>query len=122
MSKTDELLERLRTQQPVLSDPDELTAHILDNLPPQEILPKCEPVAMLVLRVVSTLAAVWLVGLFLYVNMPTISAPQTANEVPHYHNSTLSQGGTLEAVYQRHQRQDKQISYNQIRKMLYENK
>ena len=126
MNKTDDLLERLsRQQQPVIDNPDELTDMIFDQLPEQDAPQKensTKPSAILVtLRVISSMAAIWLVGLFFY-QQSSVSAPDIpTNEVPHY-ISQLSSGSTLKDVYTSRQQRDQLISYTQLRKKLYENK
>lgn len=126
MNKTDDILERLsRQQQPVIDNPDELTDMIIDQLPEQDA-PQQEhstkPSAILVtLRVISSIAAIWLVGLFFY-QQSSVSAPDIpTNEVPHY-ISQLSSGSTLKDVYTSRQQRDQLISYTQLRQMRYENK
>lgn len=66
-------------------------------------------------RTVSTIAAVWLIGLFLYLHRPT-------NEVLHSDIAYKSCSNTLKEVYA-HQKTCRQaISYTQFKKMLYEKK
>lgn len=67
------------------------------------------------LRTVSTIAAALLIGLFLY------QQHDKENEVPHYNTPRFAAGSTLKNVYA-HQQQSNFITYNQIRKMLYEKK
>ena len=67
---------------------------------------------------VSSLAAVLLVGLFLYQHKPN----GNVNEVPHYYTSNLSAGSTLRDVYTSRQHKEKFLSYTQFKTMLYENK
>ena len=66
---------------------------------------------------VSSLAAVLLVGLFLYQHKPN----GNVNEVPHYYTSNLSAGSTLRDVYTSRQHKEKFLSYTQFKTMLYEN-
>lgn len=126
MNKTDDILERLsRQQQPVIDNPDELTDMIIDQLPEQDAQQKehsTKPSAILVtLRVISSIAAIWLVGLFFY-QQSSVSAPDIpTNEVPH-HISHFSSGSTLKDVYTSRQQRDQLISYTQLRQMRYENK
>ena len=68
--------------------------------------------------IISSMAAVLLVGLFLYQHLPT----ENTNEVPHYYTSNLSAGSTLRNVYTGHRHQEKHLSYTQFKTMLYENK
>ena len=76
---------------------------------------------IIVLRTVSTIAAVFLIGLFFFVNAPTPVAQLNTNDAHHNYISNLS-GSTLKDVYMRRQKQDNLISYNQLRKLCYENK
>ena len=66
---------------------------------------------------VSSMAAVLLVGLFLYQHIPN----GNVNEVPHYYTSNLSAGSTLRNVYTSRQHKEKFLSYTQFKTMLYEN-
>lgn len=77
---------------------------------------------IIALRTISAIAAVWLIGLFLYQQI-AVSEPSTrSNEVPHYYTSQLSYGSTLKDVYTSRQTKHQLNSYNQLRKMIYENK
>lgn len=67
---------------------------------------------------ITSMAAVLLVGLFLYQQLPT----ENTNEVPHYYTSDFSAGSTLRNVYTGHRHQEKHLSYTQFKTMLYENK
>lgn len=67
---------------------------------------------------ITSMAAVLLVGLFLYQHLPT----ENTNEVPHYYTSNLTAGSTLRNVYTGRQHQEKHLSYTQFKTMLYENK
>ena len=67
---------------------------------------------------ITSMAAVLLVGLFLYQHLPT----ENTNEVPHYYTSDFSAGSTLRNVYTGHRHQEKHLSYTQFKTMLYENK
>ena len=74
------------------------------------------------LRIISSVAAIWLVGLFFY-QQTSVSEPSIqSNEVPHYYTSQLSTGSTLKNVYTSRQTKHQLISYTQLRKMIYENK
>jgi hypothetical protein len=77
---------------------------------------------IIALRTVSSIAAAWLIGLFLY-QQATVSEPLIqSNEVPHYYTSNLTAGSTLKDVYTSRQQRDQFISYTQFRQMRYENK
>ena len=73
---------------------------------------------IIAIRTISSIAAVLLVGLFLYQHLPT----KKVNEVPHYYTSNSTAGSTLKYVYTSRPQRDKSLSYTQFRTMLYENK
>lgn len=119
MNKTDDILERLKGQQPSIDNPDELTEQIMAKL---ESLPaKRESILLPLVRTVLSLAAMWIVGLFIFLQFEG-SAPLEAG------NCMLSEapqsGATLREVYKSRLCQEckKTISYTKIRSKLYENK
>ena len=71
MNKTDEILERLKGQQPVIDDSDDLTERIMSSLPDREV-PRHDRRNFVgrTLLYISSIAAVLLVGFFLYQNRP----------------------------------------------------
>ena len=69
-------------------------------------------------RSITSMAAVLLVGLFLYQHTPN----GNVNEVPHYYTSNFAAGCTLKNVYTSRQHQEKILSYTQFKTMLYENR
>ena len=73
---------------------------------------------VIALRYISSMAAVLLVGLFLYQHTPN----GNVNEVPHYYTSNFAAGSTLKNVYTSRQHQEKILSYTRFKTMLYENK
>lgn len=78
-----------------------------------------KPSAIIIaLRSITSIAAILLVGLFLYQQLPT----KDMNEVPHYYTFNAPAGNTLKNVYQTHQHQDKLLSYTQFKTVLYENR
>ena len=128
MDKIDDILERLSAQQPDIDNPSELTDRILANLPERREAPHRQEETtsqtyrfLTLLRVVSSIAAIWLVGLFLYVNKP-VSVTQRKMDVVHYYTNTLPTGSTLKDVYTSRRQKDKQISYTQLRTKYYEKK
>ena len=82
-----------------------------------ESLAPLERKFVIVLRYISSMAAVLLVGLFLYQHTPN----GNVNEVPHYYTSNFAAGSTLKNVYTSRQHQEKILSYTQFKTMLYEN-
>ncbi len=84
---------------------------------------KEKPSALIIaLRIVFSVAAFWLIGLFFYQQTISSESSLQSNEVPHYYTSQLSTGSTLKDVYTSRQTKDQLISYTQLRKMIYENK
>ena len=127
MNKTEDILEKLKAvEQPAIDNPDALTDLIMSNLPEQAGSPRqtgagLAPGAILVaLRVISSVAALWLLGLFLY---NTFTEP-SHNEQRGLYGQTidLMPGSTLKDVYTSRLRtnQEKSISYTQLKTMHYE--
>ena len=120
MNKTDEILEKLRhVQQPEI----DLTDQIMGSLgPASSSVREGRSINFLpIVRAVLSVAAVWIVGFFLYLQYD-VAAP-TAKA----HLVALEQGrggATLREVYKSRLCQDckKSISYTQFKTMLYENK
>ena len=84
---------------------------------------KAKPSALIIaLRTISSIAAIWLVGLFFYQQTAASEPSLQSNEVPHNYISHLSTGSTLKDVYTSRQTKQQLISYTQLRKMIYENK
>ena len=84
---------------------------------------KQKPSALIIaLRIISSVAAIWLVGLFFYQQTATSEPSLQSNEVPHNYISHLSTGSTLKDVYTSRQTKQQLIIYTQFRKMIYENK
>ena len=77
---------------------------------------------IIALRIISSVAAIWLVGLFFYQQISASEPSLQSNEVPHNYISHLSTGSTLKDVYTSRQTKQQLISYTQLRKMIYENK
>ena len=129
MDKIDDILERLSAQQPELDNPVELTDRIMANLPDRGEGPRQQEETIrhnyrfvTALRIVSSIAAAWLIGLFLYVNKPAPEQRKEKSEVPHYHTNALPAGSTLKDVYTSSRQKDKRISYTQLRTKYYEKK
>ena len=122
----DDILERLKGQQPMLENPDEMVDSIMANLPDREVQnaeseerkDRKVPTFLIALRFITSAAAILLIGLFIYVNQPIQKASQQANT----YRTDLVQGNTLENLYTRslQKSQPKSISYTQFKQMLYE--
>ena len=129
MDKIDDILERLSAQQPELDNPVELTDRIMANLPDRGEGPRQQEETarhnnrfVTALRIVSSVAAAWLIGLFLYVNKPVPERQKEKSEAPHCYTNALPAGSTLKDVYTSRRQQDKLVSYTQLRTKYYEEK
>ena len=83
MNKTNDILEKLKAaEQPAIDNPDALTDLIMSSLPEQDAPQKEQaqkPHAMLIaLRVISTIAALYLVGLLFYLQQESVSKVEIA--------------------------------------------
>ena len=121
MNKTDYILERLRGQQPEISNPDELTERIISSLPDVGQSNQRSINILRVVRIVSSMAAVWLIGLFFYVSNPT--TPQRQTNAGHRYSAGFPRGESLRKTYMvlKQKNESKQLSYTQLKKMIYEN-
>lgn len=127
MNKTEDILEKLKAvEQPAIDNPDVLTDLIMSNLPEQAGSPRqtgagLAPGAILIaLRVISSVAALWLIGLFLY---NTFTEPNHHEQQGLYGQTIdLTSGSTLKDVYTSYLRAslEKSISYTQLKTMHYE--
>jgi len=139
----DDILNGLQGQQPTLFNEDELTDMIMDNLPdiqldpidekehpsaetatfPEQVTeePQQKPPRILVLvRTISSVAAIWLVGLFAYTytDMPETSNQNAVAMQRNYEISNNTQlSGTLKVVYSSHFEKKSSSIYGQIKKL-----
>ena len=134
MNKTDDILKKLKAAgQPALDNADELTNLIMSKLP-EQIAPQEEhsakPNALLIaLRAISSMAALYLVGLFLYLQQEPVAKVETAynNKVkmqqPAPQPAYCTEGTPREVLmcYLEH-RQAQPNTYKRLRQMAYENK
>ena len=130
MNNIDDILERLQSaKQPALEHPEELTDRIMERLnsldsevatpSPAERL---KGNALLILRTALSLAAMWIIGFFIYLQFNTFT-PVAQESLPTTKGAG-SGASTLREVYKHRLCQDckKTIRYTQIRSKLYENK
>ena len=133
MNKTDDILEKLKAaEQPATDNPDALTDLIMSSLPEQDAPQKEQtqkPHAMLIaLRVISTVAALYLIGLFFYLQQEPVAKVETAytNKVekqqPALQPAYCTEGTPREILmcYLEH-RQAQPDTYKQLKRMNYEN-
>ena len=106
--------------------PDGLNDRLLQRMKAADTAPqtKARTPWLRALRIVSSVAALWLAGLFFVVNSPFDNHESPAEAVHGADIASRPQGSTLKNVYTVHRRQrlHQQINYTQLRKMLHENK
>ncbi|MBR1667788.1 MAG: hypothetical protein IJ693_05835 [Bacteroidaceae bacterium] len=121
MTQIDNILNRLQGQQPVIDRPDELTDQIMGSLAEKDAHSIGEirrgNAFLIALRIISSAAAILLIGLFIYVNQPVKTEAQNA----YAHKIDFSHSSVLENMYTRYLQasQPKPISYTQVKRMLY---
>ena len=129
MNKTEDILEKLKAiEQPTIDNPDALTDLIMSNLPEQEA-PASKPQAMLtVLRIVSSIAALYLVGLFFWLQREPVAKVETAynNKVeepqPAPQPAYCTEGTPREILMCYMERREAQPHiYQQLKQKSYEN-
>ena len=129
MNKTEDILEKLKAiEQPTIDNPDALTDLIMSNLPEQEA-PASKPQAMLtVLRIVSSIAALYLVGLFFWLQQEPAAKVETAynNKVeepqPAPQPAYCTEGTPREILMCYMERREAQPHiYQQLKQKSYEN-
>ena len=134
MNKTNDILEKLKAvEQPIIDNPGELTDLIMGSLPEQDAPQKEQPQKphsmLIALRVISSVAALYLIGLFFYLQIEPTSKIETAynNKVekpqPAPTPAYCTEGTPLEILmcYLEH-RQAQPDTYRQLKQMTYENK
>ena len=107
MNKTDEILERLKGQQPVIDDSEDLTERIMSSLPDREV-PRHDRRNLVgrTLLYISSIAAVLLVGFFLYQNRPkekpVVTQQTETHETPLPEPQNAEQENTPQTVEKHH--------------------
>ena len=133
MNKTDDILEKLKTiEQPAIDNPDALTDLIMSSLPEQDAPQKEQsnkPQAILItLRIISSIAALWLIGLFFYLQVEPTSKTETANnnkiekQRPEPQPAYCTEGTPREILmcYMERRKAQPHI-YQQLKQKIYEN-
>ena len=119
----DRLLERLQNRMPAIDNPEELTDNIMSTLPDLPEMTDAStkmPTWVIALRTISAMAAMWIVGFFIYVNVPMKS---DTNQVSKTTKQEPSQGSTIDIVRTSYlESHNNQLSYTQIKRMIYENR
>ena len=123
MNKTDDILEKLKnTNQPEIDMTEEIMNSLPDPLPSSPRGGKGASRTLFFIRTVLSLAAMWIVGFFIYLKYEA-TVPSKANNTSPFGGGRV-EACTLKEVYKSRFCQDcqKTISYTQIRSMLYEKK
>lgn len=126
MNRTDDILERLKNVEKPQID---LTEEIMNRVGPLPTFPLGEKKGsersinfLPIVRTVLSLAAMWIIGFFIYLQFDAEAPTAKANLLPQ--GGGWEAASTLRGVYKNRLCQDckKTISYTQIKSMLYENK
>ena len=125
MNKTDDILKKLSAlEQPAIDNPDALTDLIMNSLPEQAAPKKTQDerahALLLTMRVISSLAAAWLVGLFFVVNDETPVTPVVVHLSPNA--PSFCEGSTPGEIYTCYMQRKREQSgtYSLIKKRIYE--
>ena len=125
MNKTDKILEKLSAlEQPAIDNPDALTDLIMSSLPEQAAPKKTQDerahALLLTMRAISSIAAVWLVGLFFVVNDETPVTPVVVHQSPNA--PSFCEGSTPGEIYTCYMQRKREQSgtYSLIKKRIYE--
>lgn len=128
-NRIDDILTRLQNEpQPIIPDADQLTDSIMDALPDleeedllieQQTKAKVVPMWFSILRSATSIAAMLIIGVFIYTQFITEKAAshqQVYNQTyPSYSTLKIARKCCLES-------QNKQFSYSQIKRMINENR
>ena len=131
MNKIDDILNYLQGQQPIINQPDELTEQIMKNLPDMDTIPtngnteksyqKTSRIHAIVkvIQIITTTAAIWLIGMFVYLHHTPVEKYQDLN---HY-TIDIRHGSTLNGLYMTYmkKRETKMMSYTQLKRKIHEN-
>lgn len=136
MKQVDDIIKSINGQQPEIQHPDAFTDWIMDSLPEREeekvveMRVKAKDTSdgkrdrlMVAIRTVASIAAVWLIGLFVYDYVMTTAEKTGADDSYAYRMINASHGSTPWDVYTYHLGRQKQnhISYSQLKSMINEN-
>ena len=134
MNKTNDILEKLKAaEQPAIDNPDALTDLIMSILPEQDAPQKEQPqkpqAILIALRIISSIAALYLVGLFFYLQQEPVAKVETAytNKVekqqPAPQPAYCTEGTPREILMCYVERRKAQPHiYQQLKQKIYENK
>lgn len=131
MNKIDDILNYLQGQQPIINHPDELTEQIMQNLPDMDKIPtngntkksyqktSRTHAIVKVIQIITTTAAIWLIGMFVYLHHTPVEKYQDLN---HY-TIDIRHGSTLNGMYMTYmkKKETKMMSYTQLKRKIHEN-
>lgn len=132
MNKTDELLNNLKGKQPKLQDADAMAGRIMSKLP-DKVTPvndilvenhkesKKNGVLISIFRKSISVAAILVSLLFVYTQFTDINNSNKTAKITQSAYSKIAPCSTLKNVYTDYKEQ-KKISYLQIKRMIYEEK
>lgn len=120
MNKTDEILESLSRQKAKIENPDELTDFIMASLPEVRNIEPKQPhnITTSLIRTISGIAALWLIGLFIYQTIDTNKGPQPYASAEPIQGEKY-QSCTLELLFNSHESSNT-LSYVQIKQKYNE--
>lgn len=129
MNKIDDILNYLQGQKPIINHPDELTEQIMQNLPDMDKIPtngntetsfqktSRTQAIVKVIQIITTTAAIWLIGLFVYLHHTPAEKHQDMN---HY-TIDIKHGSTLMYMTYMKKRETKMMSYTELKRKIHEN-
>ena len=129
MNKTEDILEKLKAvEQPIIDDSDALTDLIMSNLPEQAGVGLAPGAILIALRIITSVAALYLIGLFFYLQVEPTGKTETAynnmveKQQPAPPPAYCTEGTPREILmcYLEH-RQAQPDTYRQLKQMNYEN-
>ena len=125
MNKTDDILQKLSDlEQPAIDNPDALTDLIMSSLPEQAAPKKTQDeranALLLTMRAISSIAAVWLIGLFFVVNDETPVTPVAIHQSQN--TPSFCEGSTPGEIYTCYMQRKREHlgTYSLIKKSIYE--
>ena len=131
MNKIDDILNYLQSQKPIINHPDELMEQIMQNLPDMDKIPtngnteksyqktSRTHAIVKVIQIITTTAAIWLIGMFVYLHHTPAEKLQDLN---HY-TIDIRHGSTLNGRYMTYmkKRETKMMSYTELKTKIHEN-
>jgi len=123
MNNIDNILDKLKGQQPTIGDANQLTDSIMAQLDEPSIVDQRYRIIALAVRTTLSAAALWLVGLLIYQTCIDLNLKNADNQNIAYQIDNLQRISARKNAYAGRQKANvrKTISYIQLKKMYYEN-